>query len=63
MPTRITFLGGVGTVTGSKYLLENDRSRAGDPLSLDPASSTAGCTVVTRRGLRTAFMLRFAVRR
>jgi len=25
--TRITFLGGVGTVTGSKYLLENDRHR------------------------------------
>jgi metallo-beta-lactamase family protein len=27
MTTRITFLGGVGTVTGSKYLLENDRFR------------------------------------
>jgi metallo-beta-lactamase family protein len=27
MTTRITFLGGVGTVTGSKYLLENDRAR------------------------------------
>jgi metallo-beta-lactamase family protein len=27
MTTRITFLGGVGTVTGSKYLIENDRTR------------------------------------
>jgi len=27
MTTRITFLGGVGTVTGSKYLLENDGTR------------------------------------
>ncbi|MGE0114941.1 MAG: MBL fold metallo-hydrolase RNA specificity domain-containing protein [Steroidobacteraceae bacterium] len=27
MTTRMTFLGGVGTVTGSKYLLENDRTR------------------------------------
>jgi len=27
MSARITFLGGVGTVTGSKYLLENERTR------------------------------------
>jgi metallo-beta-lactamase family protein len=27
MSTQITFYGGVGTVTGSKYLLENDRTR------------------------------------
>lgn len=27
MTTRITFLGGVGTVTGSKYLIESERSR------------------------------------
>jgi metallo-beta-lactamase family protein len=27
MSMRITFLGGVGTVTGSKYLIENDRTR------------------------------------
>lgn len=27
MTTRITFLGGVGTVTGSKYLIESDRTR------------------------------------
>lgn len=27
MGTRITFLGGTGTVTGSKYLVETDSTR------------------------------------